>query len=414
MLLAFDLVLVLGSIYEKIKSNNASYLFIKNNMEFNMDKDSSHYVLNSALSYCVDKIKLNAEKFNGGFPSECTEGGKYTKTNNYEWTPGFWTGQLLLAYVESLDSKLFNSLESVLESFSVRLATRDGTNTHDLGFLYSLSTVAYSELMNRKDYQAISLLAAELLIERYNEKTGVIQAWGDLSNPELAGRMIIDCTMNLPLLYWATRVTGNEKYSEIAKSHIDKANKYLVREDYSTHHTFYMDEETGLPLRGETKQGYSNESTWARGQAWAIYGFANSYRHTGESKYLETSMKCADYFIESLDSSYLPKWDLSLTSADTLVDSSAGAIAGCGLLELARELPICDPRKKIYEETALRIGIALTEVCLSNNDPECDGLLKHSVYWMKGNVGIDESCAWGDYFYLELLTKLLRPNKSFW
>src|SRR5699024_7034845 len=131
--------------------------------------------------------------------------------------------------------------------------------------------------------------AADVLMRRYNETAKIFQAWGELSDKEQQGRMIIDCNMNLPLLYFASNETGDPRYREAAKNHVKLAQKYLIREDYSTFHTYYMDIETGNPRFGATAQGYADDSCWARGQAWGIYGFPISFTHTGDATLLESS-----------------------------------------------------------------------------------------------------------------------------
>ncbi len=146
----------------------------------------------------------------------------------------------------------------------------------------------------------------------------MIQAWGDLNDPARQGRMIIDCNLNVPLLFWAANETGNAAWREAATRHLAQAARYLVREDASSFHTFYMDVHSGQPLRGDTHQGFSDSSCWARGQAWGIYGFALGFRHTGDTTQPELARKLAHYFLNRLPEDFVCYWDLIFTRRTTL------------------------------------------------------------------------------------------------
>ena len=227
------------------------------------------------------------------------------------------------------------------------------------------------------------------------------------------GRMIIDCLMNLSLLYNISEITGEKKYKEAAEHHAKQAQKYLVREDYSTYHTYYMNVDTGEPIKGVTAQGYSDNSAWARGQAWGVYGFALSYAHTGDKTFLETASRIADYYLERLPEDFVPYWDLYFQEGDEYRDSSSAGILACGLLELSKHLPVLDPRKKEYEETAVQIVKSLFENYTTEKDLS-NGIIKHGVYAIPFHVGVDECCIWGDYFYVEALMRLRNVWNMYW
>jgi unsaturated chondroitin disaccharide hydrolase len=259
-----------------------------------------------------------------------------------------------------------------------------------------------------------ALQAADLLITRYFDKAGIIQAWGDLNDPEQRGRMIIDCCMNLPLLYWAAQITGNNHYYQIAHQHAQQAASYLVREDASTFHTFYMDVDTGQPRFGKTCQGYDDDSCWARGQAWGIYGFALSYLYTGNSVFLNIGKKITHYFLNRLPEDQICYWDLVFTEGYEDRDSSAAAIAACGLLEFSKRLPFSDELKQIYENAALLIIRSLAENYTTLGLGNSNGILDHAVYNKPRHEGVDECNIWGDYFYFEALVRLLKDWKLYW
>ncbi|BES83733.1 glycosyl hydrolase [Pectobacterium araliae] len=368
----------------------------------------------TARSRVLELISRNLTDFGDRFPAETCVNGYYPLTDNVEWTSSFWTGQLWLAWEMSGDEQYRAMAEKHVRSFGVRIASRHDTNTHDLGFLYTLSCVAAWRLTGDREARGFSLQAAEALLERFHTKARIIQAWGDLSDPEQAGRMIIDCNMNLPLLYWASEQTGDARFAQAAYEHVQQAARYLIREDASTYHTYYMDVTTGEPRYGNTQQGYADDSCWSRGQAWGIYGFTLSYLYTGDPKLLELAKRLANYFLNRLPEDGVCHWDLALLGTDALRDSSSAAIAVCGLLELSKHLPVIDPERRHYLNAARRIMSSLTKGYLANKDDPCNGLLQHSVYHLDSNKGVDECASWGDYFYVEALVRMTQSWKLYW
>lgn len=367
-----------------------------------------------ALSFILGQIDRNLETFIGTFPSEASTGNVYRQVGNTEWTPAFWTGMLWLAYETTGNEKYRQAAEKQLPSYKQRIEERRYTNTHDLGFLYTLSCVSAYKLTGNEEAKQIALDAAELLYIRYLDQAGIIQAWGNLDDPRQRGRMIIDCLMNLPLLYWASEESGDRKFYDAAHSHVRMSAKYLIREDASSYHTYYMDAETGDPKYGKTAQGYSDDSCWSRGQAWGIYGFPLSYRYTGEMELLDLTTKIANYYLNRLPEDFVCYWDLIFTEGPEERDSSAAAIAVCGLLEAAAHLPLTEPLKRKYENAALKILESLIENYMTTDVPESNGILLHAVYSKPGNNGVDECCIWGDYYMHEALVRVTRDWKPYW
>jgi len=387
-------------------------LYVKNPKPIEREKLLEE--LQNAQRWVINMIDRNLSDFGDRFPGETCKNGYYPLTDNVEWTSSFWTGQLWLAWEMTGDDQYRHAADKHVRSFGLRIAGRHDIQTHDLGFLYSLSCVPAWRLNQNREARGFALLAAQALLERYHEKARIIQAWGDLSDPQQAGRMIIDCNMNLPLLYWASEQTGDRRYAEVAQAHISQAARYLIRPDASTWHTYYMDTVTGEPRYGNTQQGYSDHSCWSRGQAWGIYGFVLSYIYTGDLKLIELSKRLANYFLNRLPEDEVCHWDLALLGTDAYRDSSSAAIAVCGLLELVKHLPLTDPDRVIYEERALQIMRSLTTNYLTKPNEPSNGLLKHSVYHLADNKGVDECCSWGDYFYVEALVRLTRYWKLYW
>ncbi|MGO4546794.1 glycoside hydrolase family 88 protein [Paenibacillus sp. 2TAB23] len=368
-----------------------------------------------AVQFALERIHHNLSTFTELFPSPASEGLVYAGIVNEDWTASFWTGQLWLAYELTGGEQYRNAAERQLPSFKKRARERIAVDTHDLGFLYSLSAVAEYRITGNEEARAAALLAADLLAERYFAKAGIIQAWGDLNDPEQCGRMIIDCLMNLPLLYWASEETGNGQYAAMARSHVKQSAVFLVRPDFSTYHTYYMDVETGEPKYGNTHQGYADDSCWARGQAWGIYGFMLSYAYTRDEALLGLSKSLADYFLTRLPEDGIVYWDLIFTEGtEQEKDSSAAAIAVCGLLELVKHLPKGDPDRQRYEQAALTMLSSLSKNYTTKGDSASNGILQHAVYNKPRGMGVDECTIWGDYFYVEALARVMTEWRLYW
>ncbi len=284
-------------------------------------------------------------------------------------------------------------------------------NHHDIGFLYSITTVADYKLTGSKKALETSLMAAKLLSKRYIDTAKILQAWGDMSDPEQRGRMIIDCNLNIPLLYFANQFMPDDTYYQMAYNHAKTASKYIIRPDASTFHTFHMDTETGEPRFGSTHQGYSDDSCWARGQAWGIMGFPISYRYTKDKEFLEKAKCLANYFLNRLPKDFICNWDLIFLGDEDQRDTSAAAVAAIGLLELINQMPKTDKDREIYENACLYITQSLCEKYLGENN---EGILKSGVYFYHGNLGINEYLIFGDYFFVELLMRLYKNWNSYW
>lgn len=387
---------------------------IQNPERFTNDPLLTKTECEAAVRFVLSKIDENLSVFTDKFPAPASKNNVYAAIENVDWTASFWTGMLWLAYEVTGDQKYRQAAETSLSTFYQRIDQRIGLDTHDLGFLYTLSCVAAHKLTGNQTAKEYVLKAADFLMTRYFEKAGIIQAWGDLNDPNQRGRMIIDCLMNLPLLYWASDMTGNRAYYNAALNHARQAARYIVRPDASTFHTFYMDVETGTPKLGKTAQGFSDDSCWARGQAWAMYGFPLSYRYTRTWELIELNQKLANYFLNRLPEDHVCYWDLIFTEGAEERDSSAAAIAACGLLEMAKIAPLTNPARRVYEHAATSMIRSLAASYTSATSPDSNGVLLHAVYGKPMNDGVDECCIWGDYFYFEALVRLLKDWQLYW
>ena len=374
-----------------------------------------------------DKIKENGRSFGGLLPqSQMYNNGKFRLAKGGNWTDGFYVGVFNLAYLLSGDPEFRTLAKEYDEFFSLRIQNTPEINEaneflpldHDVGMIFLPVAGFGYEAEGTKFYRDMLLRAADILIERFNPKGDFIRAWDTWdwdTDPEFIqekkGKVIIDSMMNIPLLFRASKLTGDGKYYDIGLRHAKTMAKYIVRPDHSTFHTYNFDPETGAPIEGKTRQGYSDASCWSRGQAWAVYGFAMAYRDTRETEFLEISKKTADYFMAHLNSLDLPCWDFS--AADEIFapwDSAAALICASGLLELY-ELT----GERVYRENALRLLNAVERFCLTADYPACQPLILHGcsgTAYSKDNPNlldnptIDQSLVYSDYFYLECKLKL--------
>lgn len=210
-----------------------------------------------ALQDALFKTKQNIRRFGDRFP-HVSENGNYRLNDNDNWTGGFWSGILWLCYEYSRDEEYRNAARKSVQSFRERLEKRRHVETHDIGFLYILSAKAQWLVEQEEAARELALRAADLLMERWRPEGEILQAWGPKGDPDNGGRIIIDCMMNIPLLYWAAEQTGKDVYRRAALRHAEQSRRYLMRGDDSTYHTFYFDQETGEPIRGATQQGYAD------------------------------------------------------------------------------------------------------------------------------------------------------------
>ena len=372
-----------------------------------------------AVAAALRVIDANIAEFGERYPGDTTVRGRYRlrpatpdlpQGSNIGWTTSFWPGMLWLAYDLTGDETYHDAAASHVRSFAERVERRIDLSTHDLGFLYTLGCVTAWRRTGDETARRAALAAADHLLTRVLEPAGIIQAWGDLDDPRQRGRTIIDSLMNTPLLFWASETSGDERYREAARRHAVQLRDNILRPDDTTFHTFYWDTATGRPLRGETEQGSSDDSCWARGQAWGIYGFALNYRYTGDASLRHAAQRCADYFLAHLPADHVAYWDLEFGDGSGQErDSSAAAIAAVGLAELADQLPD-GPQRDGYRAAASDILSSLIGGYSTAEDPDSNALLLHGVYDKPKDVGVDEGTLWGDYFYLEALTRAIRPD----
>lgn len=362
--------------------------------------------LDYALDFILKRVEQNTKIYSIIFPPPQSYNYRYGIYPNYEWTPSFWTGMLWLSYELTGDKKFKRAAEIQMQSYRDRMIHKVCIDTHDIGFIYSLSCVASYKITGNEYDKKTALMAANHLITRFHEKGKFIQAWGAIGDNDNQ-RLIIDCLLNIPLLFWATDVTGDDKYKYVADNHLRTALRVLTRPNYTTHHTYFFDSETGEALRGETAQGASNDSCWARGQAWGVTGTAINYKYVSENFVLENHTKITDAFIARLPKDYVPYWDMDFTPEDNEPrDTSASAIAACGILEMSKF-----HKNKVHLDMVSKMLTSLIDNYLTENIDGANGILSDGMYSRPAGHR-SESVIWGDYFFFEALMRIKKPDIS--
>lgn len=361
--------------------------------EYNMD-------VNKALDFAKKKTLESLDYFYDCFPTEQSENLVFGKFKNVSWTTGFYSGILWMMYEYTKDERIFESAKHHSTLFRERLDKEIELEHHDLGFLFSLSSVADYKLTGDEAAKRDGIRAADWLMKRYQPKGKFIQAWGAMDDPE-SYRFIVDCLLNLPLLFWASEIAGDRKYYDAAYNHMQTAVANVIRKDASSYHTFYFDPKTNTPLRGETHQGFSDESCWSRGQSWAVYGLALCYRFTRDESIKPLFDRVTKYFIAHLPDDYIPYWDLCFgDGSGEPRDTSAAAIAVCGILEMNKYF-----KNDEFMLAASKMMESLSEKYTTAKTSQSNGILKDGMYSRKH--GHEPECtSWGDYFYIEALMRM--------
>jgi len=352
-----------------------------------------------AMDFAAKQLRGLLEAHPDSFPMY-TRAGKWvvdgeTWTN---WCEGFLGGQLWLLYGQGADPYWRERAVAASRLIEHRKADR---SVHDLGFLFWPTWKRWYDLTGDEAIKAVVIEAGRTLALRFKERGGYLRSFvADES-------LFIDIMMNVGLIFYSAGQTGDAELGRIARQHCLTTRRCLVRGDGSTAHEGIFDTSTGEFLRQSTHQGWRGDSSWARGQAWALYGFGTAYAFTGDQCFLRTAEACAGYYIERTPASGVPPNDWDEPHPALPYESSAAAIAASGMLELAR-LTRDRGRSRRYRHMALRILDTLTgPEFLADETPGWEGILKHGIYHQRKGLGVDESVMWGDYFFLEALCKAM-------
>ena len=390
---------------------------ILNNPErFSKPYEISRDKLIKAAEKAADKLEAFAKKNPEGFPGTCSENYKYLCGINRNWEAGMFTGCYWRAY-EITGNKFFREVaENHLATYEKRFGDRIGMDDHDVGFVFIPSCIAAYKLTGNEAARDLALRAADYFYRTsYSEEGGfIIRSWRSWSTGG-GCRTMMDSLMNAPLLTWASEQTGNPKYMAAALTHQKTTERYLIREDGSSYHHFQFDPETAGPVRGLTFQGNRDESCWSRGHSWGVFGFPVAYSHF-KAEFLPKVHKAVTYFmLNHLPDDCVPYWDYDFTSGDEPRDASAGVISACGMLQMANLLPDGASDKQIFESAASQILDATIDRCTGDIGVDYDGLLCRVTHAKPQGYGIDECAVYGDYFYLEAISRHLKPDfTEFW
>jgi len=332
------------------------------------------------------------------YPISTNKSNKWKTTTSGGWTSGFFPGILWLLYEQS-GNKTFK-LEAIKRQNNLS-DQQYNKKTHDVGFIIFNSFGNGYRLTKNESYPSIITQASQSLSSRYDKKIGLIKSWEGSNNIH---QTIIDNLMNLQMLFWSAKNGGSQNFKKIALNHALKTAKDFIRTDGGTYHLVNYDATTGKIISKMSPQGFSAQSSWARGQAWAIYGFTTAYQETGDITLLNAAQKTANYFIKNLPSDFVPYWDFNATDKQaTPRDSSAAAIAASGLLDLAK-LETSQASKDKYLKAAENILLSLSSKKYLSSNKEVKSILLHGTY--NKNVGdFDTGTIWGDYYFLEALLK---------
>ena len=372
-----------------------------------------------AFDVCVRKSRAMIGRL-ADDPRTCSNapsGDYFTWTEGFyeigNWTSSFFTGMALLAYRKTKDAYFLQQVERLAPWYETKATERSADTMHDLGFLYTLYSVALYKLTRNPAHREVGMQAARVLADRFVPAGGYIRAWGrmDEHGTDYEGLAIIDCMMNLPLLHWAAKESGEMRLRDIATRHADTTLKLFLRDDDSVFHAYRFDPKTGKPTGGENYCGRAIPSHWARGTAWAIYGFALSYSYTRDPRYLAASLRVAMPFIRGLGEAAVPVWDFKLPPGETpLLDSSASAVATCGMQELLKHKP-GDPVLTKAKDQMLA-GLCSPEFL--DERPECLGVLRFGEVGDGLGKAKNAYTSWGDYYLMEALDRELGHGPTFW
>ena len=365
------------------------------------------------------------------FPRTIKNGKLFTTKMN-DWTEGFYPGSLWYMYEYTKEDKW---KQAALKWTKALEPLKKLTNHHDIGFLMYCSFGNAYRLFGDEEHKKVLIESARSLCTRFNEKVGCIESWNYRKSwnkkDEWFFPVIIDNMMNLELLYFATKVTGDSLFAKIANKHAETTAVNHFRKDYSSYHVVNYEENNGIVLHQATCQGFSDNSTWARGQAWAIYGYTMAYRETKRKLFLNIAIRAADFWLSHPNlpkdgipywdfnagqEGYIPDWNYNPLKSSTIPrDASAAAITAAGLLELSDYVE----NGKKYFMAAMHILETLSSPeYLATPQTNCNFILKHSVGSFPHGNEIDVPLIYADYYYLEALTrykhrisKTIKPEK---
>lgn len=362
-------------------------------------------VITAALDNAMAQAVLMAEKYKDQdslLPRSFID-GKMTTSDKYWWCSGFFPGVLWYLYEYSNDPELLNFAREYTERLE---DVKNYTGNHDNGFRLFCSYGNGLRLTGNPAYKEVLLTGAGSLCTRYRENVGLIRSW-DFNQEVWQYPVIIDNMMNLELIVWAAKESGDERFLKIATSHADKTMENHFRPDGSSYHVVSYDTISGLPMVKQTWQGAGDESDWSRGQAWGLYGYVMMFRETGNQRYLEQAIKIAGYLINhpNMPEDYIPYWDLKAPGIPgELRDASAAAIIASALIDLSKYTSedLAEKYLKVAEKQIRTLASTDYTAPVGENG---NFILMHSVGSMPGKSEVDVPLTYTDYYFIEALMR---------
>ena len=369
-------------------------------------QESMDALIKARLYHSVEQYKLMAHSLidqPDRLPRSFDAEGNLVTSASSWWCSGFVPGTLWQLYEYSKEDELLNYARNYTARVEKEKYNR---GTHDLGFILYCSFGNGYRITGDTAYRSVLLVGAESLISRFNPTVGSIRSW-DHNRAQWQFPVIVDNMMNLEFLFWASRVSGDPKYSQISISHADVTMEHFFRPDFGTYHVVSFDPESGLPEVKNTHQGFSDESTWARGQAWGLYGFVVMYRETKDAKYLEQAKNMASFMLDhpNMPEDKIPYWDFNAPDIpNALRDASAAAIMASALIELSRYVSD-DLTKKYLQVAETQLRTLSSPEYFAEKGSNGNFILKRGVGHLPGNSEIDVPLTYADYYYIEALLR---------
>ncbi|MEO7214645.1 glycoside hydrolase family 88 protein [Mucilaginibacter sp.] len=353
---------------------------------------------NAAAQYKLMAIKLQGDQFPKTYFAATD---KFETSGSGWWCSGFYPGTLLYLYQQSKDPALLNEANRTMQ---VLAKEQYNTTTHDLGFMMYCSFGTALTVEPKPEYKQILINSAKSLATRFDPKVGCIKSWDSKKTDYL---VIIDNMMNLELLFWATKVTGDSSYYKIAVTHANTTMRNHFRSNYSSYHVVNYNPETGEVQQRKTAQGFADSSAWARGQAWGLYGYTVMYRATKDKKYLAQANHIAQFILNNPDlpADKIPYWDYDAPGKPTaLRDASAAAVMASAFLELCKYTG--GKSGALYFHTAETIIRNLSGPKYFATAGTNGGfILEHSVGSLPAKSEVDVPLTYADYYFIEALNR---------
>lgn len=363
-------------------------------------------VVDEALARAERQVLLMAEKYSGreGRLPRTWENGEDVSSDSRWWCSGFFPGTLWYVYENSRDPRVLEYARMYTARVEREKYT---TDNHDVGFMLYCSFGNGLRLTGDKSYEEVLLTGARSLATRFKPEVGLIRSW-DHNRDKWQYPVIIDNMMNLEMLFWASKHTGDPVYRDVAVRHADITMQNHFRDDASSFHVVSYNDDGTVESRG-TFQGYSDSSAWARGQAWGLYGYTMCYRETGDAKYLKHAERIAGFIMHhpNTPADRIPYWDYDAPNIpDAPRDASAAAVISSALFELSTMVPEAEGRKYFdYAETLL-MNLS-SDAYLAGKGTNGGFILMHSVGHLPADSEIDTPLNYADYYYLEAIGRYL-------